>query len=219
VTPLAPNPNINPSALPQQATPILSDEMRQATVIAGTATTRPNFITLPGGGIRRQSTQVVFPTPRAGLTSPALNPNTGEVAGLDESGNLYIGEQLYILSPASQFGLDPNLRIKQLAWSKDGRYLAFLVERVGARDNQLSFEQTTADGIWVFDALGKSTRHVFRNCYTRASNSFQLVSGFSWTNDNQTLAVFGNPFGLKLVPQSADVDRNANDAVQYGCNR
>lgn len=60
-------------------------------------------------------------------------------------------------SPSSAFGLNPNLRYGDVAWSPDGARLAF---RLDARDpgDPTAFDS----GVWVYDAASGAAHQVFR---------------------------------------------------------
>jgi hypothetical protein len=113
--------------------------------------------------------------PPGGATTFAVNNVTGQVARVDTTGAIYLagaategGDRLQA-SPFSQFAPDSpennNARVRQIAWSPDGRLLAFLVDTLsdGAGQNDSS-----NDGVWYLEPITASssdpTYQLTRDC-------------------------------------------------------
>jgi hypothetical protein len=117
----------------------------------------------------------LFDSPPGGATTFAVNSITGQVARVDTAGAIYLagsageaGDRLQA-SPFSQFppenAENNNARVRQLAWSPDGRLLAFLVDTFsdGAGQNDSS-----NDGVWYLEPITASstdpTYQLTRDC-------------------------------------------------------
>src|SRR5262249_46140215 len=140
----------------------VSGPFGEATVLAGTRIPTAAYVVNNGSGWVYRAGGPVVATVQPGVVAYVVNPATGRMAAIDEGGNMSINAAPFLLSPMSQYGLG-NFRVTGLRWSADGRYLAFRVERPGARDGHFSFEDTISDGVWIWDRIGNTTRHIFRN--------------------------------------------------------
>ncbi len=180
----------------------------QATAIAGTRAPTPAYRDTGGGRIAPIFGGPFVATVPPGMVEYRVNPQTGQVAYIDRGGNMLINSIPFILSPMSSFGLG-NFKVTGVRWSPDGRFLAFRVERDGARDGHFSFNDTIDDGIWIWDRIGNQTRQVFRNEYRQGAPNQQIAHDFSWTNDSQTIIVYTSPDRrqFKLVRQDTDLNR------------
>ena len=134
----------------------------------------------------------------------------GQVAAVSGARVLYINGAPLSVSPSSAYGLHPNLRYGDVAWSPDGRYLAFLVEAL----DPYAFNGIDT-GVWVYDAASGQTWQVFRNTY--AGQAEQLADQrralrVTWAPNGLALAItVETPLGLGTV--FLPVDHAANDAV------
>jgi hypothetical protein len=184
----------------------------EATALAGTRAPTAAYRDIGGGGyaVPIFGGLPPVPTPISALVivGSAVNPQTGQLAVIDRGGNMLINSIPFTLSPMSQFGLG-NFKVTGLRWSPDGRYLAFRIEREGARDGHFSFEDTIDDGIWVWDRIGNQTRQIFRNEYRQGAPNQQIAYDFLWANNSQTVIVFTSPDRrqFKLVRQDTDLNR------------
>ncbi len=134
----------------------------------------------------------------------------GQVAAVSGARVLTVNGQPLSVSPSSAYGLHPNLRYGEVAWSADGRYLAFLVEALDPYDfNGID------TGVWVYDTVSGQSWQVFRNTY--AGQAEQLADQrralrVTWAPNGLALAItVETPLGLGTV--FLPVDHAANDWV------
>jgi hypothetical protein len=82
----------------------------------------------------------------------AANGSSAQVGGDQQ---LYINGGMLTISPASIYGLPSHMRILDLEWTSDGRYLAFVLEGHPGQSDQT--------GVWVLDSWSNSSWQVLRN--------------------------------------------------------
>jgi hypothetical protein len=131
----------------------------------------------PGGPVMREQEYIVVSY--AGQVVPLLDiPNGigagspmaqgkvfavsggGQVAAVGGDHELYVGGQRLGVSPASQFGLHPNLSFGDLVWSPDELRLAM---RVDAADPN-AFNALDS-GIWIYEPGTNRSWQIFRDTY------------------------------------------------------
>lgn len=136
--------------------------------------------------------------------------DSGQIAAVDRGGELRIDASTVTVSPASEFGLHPNLNYGDLAWSPNGHYLAF---RVDADDPQ-DFNGIDT-GIWIYETATNRSWQVFRNTYagqvTQQHEQRRALS-VTWAPNNTALAItVATPVGQRIV--FLPVEHNVNEWV------
>jgi hypothetical protein len=105
----------------------------------------------------------------------SLNPQTGLYARVDDTGRLYLnagpnfGGSPLTTSPFTPFGgtlEENNAPVGQIAWSPDGRYLAFLVDT--ELDSGSSNDSNPDDGLWYYDPAAGSAFALIFDCRPEA---------------------------------------------------
>jgi hypothetical protein len=135
----------------------------------------------------------------------------GQVAAVAADHQLYVDGAPLQISPASQFGLPPELLIGDLAWSPDGARLALRVDtgdphHVSAIDS----------GVWIYEPASQRSWQVFRNTYegqVEQLHQQRQARGMVWAPNGQALILtVETPLGLATVP--VPVEHNANEWVE-----
>lgn len=111
--------------------------------------------------------------------------NTGQTAAVGTNGVLVVNGVPVLVSPASQYGMPPNLTIGYLAWSNDGQRLAFRVDATNP------YEQNGIDsGIWIYEPATNRSWQVFRDHYdgqVAQLHEQQLAGVVAWSPDSTVL--------------------------------
>lgn len=101
----------------------------------------------------------------------SLNPQTGTYARVDGRGTLFVnagqgdGGQPLTGSPFTPFGgtlEENNAPVGQVAWSPDGRYLAYLVDT--ELDAGTANDANSDDGLWYYDPAAGGSFPLLRDC-------------------------------------------------------
>ncbi len=139
----------------------------------------------------------------------------GQVAAVAGAQVLYINGQPLSVSPSSAYGLHPNLRYGEVAWSPDGHYLAFMIEAL----DPYAFNGIDT-GVWVYDATSGQSWQVFRDTYegqVAQLEAQQHAVRVTWSPNGQALAIaVETPLGPGTV--FLPVGHNANEpatAIPY----
>lgn len=138
--------------------------------------------------------------------------SNGAVAAIsaDPGGQSFLAIDGAVLhsSPSSAFGLNPNLRYSDVAWSPDGARLAF---RLSARDpgDPTAFDS----GVWVYDAASGTAHQVFRTGFeghVAQVHEQRSASAITWSPDGSALIIqVTTPRGFANVFTPAGHDVNA----------
>jgi hypothetical protein len=148
--------------------------------------------------------------PLAHGTIFTVNQN-GDVAAVGGDHLLYVNNGPLVVSPASIYGLDPNLTYGDLVWSPNGQRLAFRLDATSL-DNTNAIDA----GVWVYDpGQMLPTWQVFRNSYEGAQLDQQRQAlAIHWSPDSGSLAItVQTPLGRANVFMSAM--HQANDPVVF----
>ena len=145
--------------------------------------------------------------------------SAGRVAAIGPDALLHVDGQALHVAPDTGWGLAGNLAWGDLAWSPDGRWLAFRVDPADpATYPAAGFNEPT--GVWIYDAQGATSWHVFRNGY--AGQVAQLheqrrAVGMRWSPNSDALIVtVETPLGRGSVPIAVGHDVNQFvDALHY----
>ena len=150
--------------------------------------------------------------PMANGTIFTVNGN-GDVAAVGQDHLLYVNNGPLVVSPASVYGLDPNLTYGDLVWSPNGQRLAFRLDAA-----EQSHPNAIDSGVWVYDpGQMLPTWQAFRNTY--AGQAAQLdgerqALAIRWSPDSGSLAIIvQTPLGRGTVFTSAM--HQANDPVMF----
>jgi dipeptidyl aminopeptidase/acylaminoacyl peptidase len=170
----------------------------------------------------RRDTAAVVQTPALPAIADVAQPEL-KLAGLRINPRTYAGSRfsfgtgLALLDIASReestiAGLPPELRLSDLSWSPDQRYLAFshvALDGGGASD-------TGAVELWLVDIKARQARKL-----SPQPLSAVLTRGFNWLPDSSGLLVHWRPAGIGKPPQSNGVplgpvmqDSEADGAVR-----
>jgi hypothetical protein len=157
-----------PTAAPTDINLVINEPGVPPTAVG--PTTRAYALSTAGGAVVGGA----FDT-QGGVSAFSVNPVTGQVARVNPLGALYIGSGYDDVgtrlqnSPFSQF--EPasaetnNARVRQVAWSPDGTYLAFLVDTYSDGDTQ---NDSANDGVWYLapsvSAATDPTYQLTRDC-------------------------------------------------------
>jgi hypothetical protein len=127
----------------------------------------------------------------------AFSPG-GARASFEADNQLYINGVMLTISPSSQFGMPPHMRVLDMEWTADGRYLALVVE-----GNPYSTDQT---GVWVVDTAAYTSQQIMRNDDRHATR-------VDWSPDGTVVLIHMNaPNGgeITFLPR----DHHANDGFR-----
>lgn len=101
----------------------------------------------------------------------SVNPATGAYARVDRSGSLFISPNAFdggsrlSTSPFSEFAPsspeENNAAVGQVAWSPDGRYLAFTVD---TESDGSSNNDSANDGVWLYNPAGGAAVQLVHDC-------------------------------------------------------
>lgn len=101
----------------------------------------------------------------------SVNPATGAYARVDRSGSLFISPNAFeggfrlSTSPFSEFAPsspeENNAAVGQVAWSPDGRYLAFTVD---TESDGSSSNDSANDGVWLYNPAGGAAVQLIHDC-------------------------------------------------------
>jgi hypothetical protein len=104
---------------------------------------------------------------------------------IDQDGRLFIDGALY-----DGGGKHIGQRFVTARWSRDGAYLAYIVETPNAEALRLDPTRANDDGVWVV-IPGSAPRHVLRNHYIEGSNEFpfRIARSLAWADDQDALLI------------------------------
>jgi len=143
----------------------------------------------------------------------------GTIAAITSAGGvLVIGTEPLAASPSSDFGLNENLRYGDVAWSPDGSRLAFRVDAIAS-----GHETAISSGVWVYDALTKTSHQVFRTGFegqVAQTHEQRSATALTWSPDGSALLIrVTTPRGFANVVTPAGHDLNAGggfiEALQF----
>jgi hypothetical protein len=129
--------------------------------------------------------------------------SAGRVAAIGPDDLLHVDELTLHVSPDTGFGLADNLAWGDLAWSPDGRWLAFRVDPADPASYIPAASYNEPTGVWIVDADGTTSWHIFRNGY--AGQVAQLheerrAVGMRWSPNSDALIIaFETPLGRGSV--------------------
>jgi hypothetical protein len=129
--------------------------------------------------------------------------SAGRVAAIGPDDLLHVDELTLHVSPDTGFGLADNLAWGDLAWSPDGRWLAFRVDPADPASYIPAASYNEPTGVWIVDAEGTTSWHIFRNGY--AGQVAQLheerrAVGMRWSPNSDALIIaFETPLGRGSV--------------------
>ncbi|HEX3050231.1 MAG TPA: hypothetical protein VHP83_06205 [Aggregatilineaceae bacterium] len=186
-----------PAALPEQGSVIIS--------YAGQVVPLLNFV--PGA-------QQAPTVPMAQGTVFSVSP-TGQVAAASGAGGfLYVNGSPVVVSPASIYGVNPNLTYADLVWSPDGRYLAFRIDAINTADSS-----AINTGVRVYDTGTGQSWQVFRTTYegqTAQLHEQRQPLAMRWSPNSVVLVLtVSTPLGIANVPVDAlaDINKTGNPYV------
>ena len=166
----------------------------------------------------RRDTAAVVQTPALPAIADVAQPEL-KLAGLRINPRTYAGSRfsfgtgLALLDIASReesaiAGLPPDLRLSDLSWSPDQRYLAFSHVALDGQNGQVE--------LWLVDIAARQARKL-----SPQPLSAVLTRGFNWLPDSSGLLVHWRPAGIGKPPQSNGVppgpvmqDSEADGAVR-----
>jgi hypothetical protein len=137
----------------------------------------------------------------------------GAVAAFGSDRWLRINGQTVIVSPASEWGLHPNLSIGDLVWSPDGQRLAFRVD--AANPNEFNGIDS---GVWIYEPATNRSWQVFRDTYQAEQlHQQRRAIRLQWAPNGLALVVtVDTPLGLANVFMPVDHDANVFiDSIPY----
>jgi len=185
------------AALPEQGSVIIS--------YAGQVVPLLNFV---------PNAQQAPAVPMAQGTVFSVGP-TGQVAAASGAGGfMYVNGSPVVVSPASVYGVNPNLTYADLVWSPDGRYLAFRIDAANTADSS-----AINSGIWVYDTGTGQSWQVFRTTYTGQTaqqHEQRTPLAMRWSpNSVVLLLTVSTPMGIANVPIDAlsDINQTGNPYV------
>ncbi len=121
----------------------------------------------------------------------------GQMAVFGYDGQLYANGQQVLLSPSSGFGLAPDMYVKYMNWSPDGRYLAVVFGSTAGTDG------LTSAGVWVMDFATMQSAQILRDAWD--VNSLRA----EWSpNSTAVLITVDTPSGMVTTFLPANYDVN-----------
>lgn len=139
----------------------------------------------------------------------AIN-HTGQVAAVGGDHQLYVNGAPMTASPASQFGLPPNLSVRDIVWSPDGHRLALRVDAVNPNERN-----AISSGIWIYEPGSNHSWQVLRTTYegqVAQLHQQQRPVAIQWSPDGSGLIItVETPLGHGNVVTSAFRDINNPD--------
>lgn len=188
------------------------------------AISNPN-IALTGSGaalIDPRTLQLVQPAwLTGGLVAADVGPG-GQVAVVDAQDPAYPAYGMALRVAGETLVGSPlpsaSIRFTEVAWSPNGRALAFIAETPGARgDGSQRIGDTPSDGLWVWTlAPGSATQfthHALHNRYEYiyGRDAARIVEDLAWSQDSSRLLVRlsragGFPGYLGLIAPNADAE-------------
>ena len=129
--------------------------------------------------------------------------SAGRVAAIGPDDLLHVDDLTLHVSPDTGFGLADNLAWGDLAWSPDGRWLAFRVDPADPASYIPAASYNEPTGVWIVDAEGTTSWHILRNGY--AGQVAQLheerrAVGMRWSPNSDALIIaFETPLGRGSV--------------------
>lgn len=190
---LTPLPFSSPTPLPTIAplfVPTSTPLFNNAEVAAGSAAQNDVIVV-------DNDAAIVNPDPTRPITiirNQAYSPN-GASAVVGGDAQLYLNGVMMTISPSSRFGMNTDfMRIVDLAWTSDGRFLAMSVD-----GNQRATDQT---GVWVIDTANNTSWQILRNGDHHARR-------VSWS-PNGTVVLILTDVGITFLPR----EHQANDGFR-----
>jgi len=136
--------------------------------------------------------------------------STGQVAAVSSDRWLRINGQPVTVSPSSEFGLNDNLSIHDLAWSPDGQHLAIQIDAANP-----SHETAISSGVWIYEPASHQSWQVFRNTFpgqTEQLHHQRQAIGIQWSPNGLNLLITVNtPLGRATV--FMPTNHNANEFI------
>ncbi|MBN2306309.1 MAG: hypothetical protein JXQ72_17635, partial [Anaerolineae bacterium] len=138
---------------------------------------------------------------------------TGQVAAVGPDQQLYVNGAPLHTSPASEFGLPPNLTIEDIVWSPDGNRLAFRVDAINPNE-----QNAINSGVWVYEPGSNRSWQVFRNTHqgqVEQLHEQQQALAIQWSPDGGGLVIaVTTPLGPANVVMSTfrDINQPATNA-------
>jgi len=150
-------------------------------------------------------------------TTPVQPLAAGDVFALGAGGRIaaITGGQRELLidgvplrtSPASEFGLNPNLSYRDLAWAPAGGRLAFALDAANPAD-PTAFDS----GVWVYDTASGTAHQVFRTGFegqVAQVHEQRRAVALTWSPDGSALLIrVTTPWGFDNVVTPAGHDVN-----------
>ena len=137
--------------------------------------------------------------------------STGHIAAAGADRWLRINGQPVTVSPSSEFGLNDNLSIHDLAWSPNGQLLALQIEAANPEH-----ETAISSGIWIYEPASNRSWQVFRNTFsgqTEQLHQQRRAVNVQWSPDGLKLLVtVDTPLGRAnvLMPVTHDANEFIN---------
>jgi hypothetical protein len=107
-------------------------------------------------------------------------------AEIDPNGRLFIDGQ-----PLSAHIPRTEARVRQVRWSPDGRWLAFVLQMPGATNEPVNSLLLIDDGLWVLDTATNTAYFVYRQIYDNPYDNppVRLIDDIIWAPDNNAILV------------------------------
>jgi hypothetical protein len=117
----------------------------------------------------------------------------GQIASVGPDRSLYMNGQRLDVSPASGFGMPPDIMIGDLAWSPDSHWLAFRVDPVNRTPENTGSSYTEPTGVWICDPQNPpNSWHIFRNGYAgqvAQLNEQRRALNMQWAPNSTALVI------------------------------
>ncbi len=107
-------------------------------------------------------------------------------AEIDPNGQLFIDGQ-----PLSAHIPRTEARVRQVRWSPDGRWLAFVLQMPGAQNEPVNSLLLIDDGLWVLDTATNTAYFVYRQIYDNPYDNppVRLIDDILWAPDSNAILV------------------------------